>query len=152
MFLRSLASVALLALLPACAGAGHQNIPRPDENSPVSNDRCRVYVLRGDDAVGSAHQVRVLDGEAEIGSLAEDEYLCWERPAQRGMGTLVYEGPGQNIHSRDVENVFDLPREPGTTSYYAIRIPREGRKPEVTRLTDEAGRALIDSRSPAKVR
>jgi len=151
MSLRSLASVALLALLPACAGAGYQNIPRPDENSPVSADRCRVYVLRSDDAVGSAHLVKVLDGEAEIGSLAADEYLCWERPPARGMGTAVYEGPGQNIHSRDVENVFDLPRQPGSTSWYSIEIEHSGRQPQVKLLSPMEGRALIAKRKPAKL-
>ncbi|MSR62933.1 MAG: hypothetical protein EXS08_10865 [Planctomycetes bacterium] len=150
MSLRSLASVVLLALLSACAGAGHQNIPRPDENSPVSSDRCRVYIARQDVAAGSVRQVRVLDGEAEIGAIAEDEYLCWERRPERGMGTLVYEGPGQNIHSRDVENVFDLPRQAGTTTWFAIEIPHSGRQPQIRQLSPLEGRALIAQRRPAK--
>jgi len=140
----------LLALLPACAGPGHQNIPAPDERSPVAADRCRVYIARAEGAVGSARLVRVLDSESEVGSIAADEYLCWDRPAARGMGTLVYEGPGQNIHSRDVENVFDLPRQAGSTSYYSIEIPNSGRQPQIKLLSPDEGRALITQRKPAK--
>ena len=147
MSLRSLASVALFALLSACAGAGHQNIPRPDENSPVSSDRCRVYIARQDVAAGSVRQVRVLDGEAEIGSIAEDEYLCWERRPERGIGTLYFDGFAPAL--KEVENVFDLPRQAGTTTWFAIEIPHAGRQPQIKELSPLEGRALIAQRKPA---
>ena len=137
-------------LLTACAGAGHQLVPMPSASSSVPGDRCRVYVAREDTLAGSIRNVRVFEGDTEIGVIDEGEFLCWERTPERGFARVVFEGIGHGLTA--VENVFDLPREPGTTGYYAIRIDREGRKPEVTRLSDEAGQALVDSRSPAKVR
>ena len=41
-----------------------------------------------------------------------------------------------------------MPREPGTTSYFAIRIDDKN-KPMIEQVSDQAGQALIDSRDPA---
>ena len=146
--------VSLLALavlfLSACAGSGHQRVPMPLSGSSVPSDRCRVYVAREDTTAGSLRNVRVFDGDTEIGVIHEREFLCWERKAGRGVGRLVFEG--LSLDTAAVENVFDLPREPGTTGYYAIRIVHSGHKPEVALLSSEAGRALIDARSPAAIR
>ena len=137
-------------LLAACAGSGHQSLPMPLLGASVPSDRCRVYVAREDTAAGSLRNVRVFDGDTEIGVIHEREFLCWERKAERGVGRLVFEG--LSLDTAAVENVFDLPREPGTAGYYAIRILLSGHKPEVTRLSSEAGKALIDARSPAAIR
>jgi len=137
-------------LLASCAGSGHQRAPMPPLGASVPSDRCRVYVAREDTHAGSIRNVRVFDGDTEIGLIHEKEFLCWERKPGRGVGRAVFEG--LSVDTRAVENVFDLPREPGTTGYYAIRILHSGHKPEVTLLSDEAGKALIDARSPASVR
>jgi len=143
-------AIALVTLLAvACAGSGSQRVPMPAPGTSVPSDRCRVYIAREDTTAGSIRNVRVFDGETEIGEIHEDEFLCWERRPERGVGRLVFEGVGL---LSAVENVFDLPREPGTVAYYGIRITREQRKPEVQRLSSEAGRALIEARSPAAKR
>src|SRR5262245_27633075 len=145
---------ALLALatlaLSACAGSGHQSVPMPLSGSNVPTDRCRVYVAREDTTAGSLRNVRVFDGDTEIGVIHEREFLCWDRKPGRGVGRLVFEG--LSLDTAAVENVFDLPREPGTIGYYAIRIVHSGHKPEVTPLSSEAGKALIEARSPAAIR
>jgi hypothetical protein len=138
--------LAPIALLSACTGAGHQSVPRP--TGDVSAELCRVYVAREDTVAGSIRSVRVFDGDTEIGLIAEDEFLCWDRRPVRGVGRLFFEGVGLQT---EVENVFDLPRDPGTTSYYAIRVTREQRKPEIERVSEEAGRALMAARTPARM-
>lgn len=139
----------LLALtLAACTGPGRQSVPWPDEGSAVAADRCRVYVLRENVGPGSARQVRVLDGEDEIGTLAEGQYLCWERRPVRGIGTLLFEGFAPQL--REVENVFDLPREAGTTSYFLVTIPHSGHQPQARRIEAAEGAALVAQRRPAR--
>lgn len=145
---RLLAALVLSTSFVACAGAGHQRVPWPDEHAAVGQDRCRVYVTREDVAAGSTRQVRVHDGEDEIGALAEGEYLCWERRPVQGLGTLTFEGVAPKL--REVENVFDLPREAGSTTWFVISIPHSDRQPEIRRLSPEEGRALIGKRKPAR--
>ena len=144
----SLASLAFL--LTACAGSGHQLVPMPAIEANVPDDRCRVYVARADTLAGSIRNVRVFDGEDEIGIIAEGEFLCWDRRPQQGVGRVVFEGIGPKLAA--VENVFDLPREAGTANYYVIKIVQSGHKPEVERLDGVAGRAMIEARAAASVR
>ena len=147
---RRLARRAVLVLtlaLGACAGAGRQAVPRPDESSPVAAERCRVYVAREDVGAGSTRQVRVLDGEDEIGMLGEGQYLCYERRPVQGVGSLFFEGVAPTL--REVENVFDLPREPGSTTFFVVTIPHSGRQPQIRKVSAEEGRALIAARRPA---
>jgi len=141
--------VAFLLALPlaACAGPGAQKVPWPDESAAVSADRCRVYVLREDVLSGSARQVRVLDGEDEIGTLGEGQYLCWERKPMQGVGSLFFEGIAPKL--RAVENVFDLPREAGTTSWFVVSISHSGQHPEARKVSAEEGRTLLAQRKPA---
>lgn len=65
------------------------------------------------------------------------------------MGRLVFEGV--SLDTQAVESVFDLPREAGSTTYFAISISHEYHKAEVEMLKSDAGKALIAKRSPAKV-
>jgi len=139
---------ASVSLAAACAGSGYQGVPRP-VSQVVPADACRVFVARENGTRGAIRNVRVFDGDFEIGLIAADEYLVWDRNPIRGVGRLVFEGIEPKLAA--VENVFDLPREPGTTSYFAIRIDSKN-KPMVERVSDEAGRALIDARSPAPIR
>ena len=145
-----IATALLLLGLGSCAGSGHQLLPMPSLGATVPSDRCRVFLAREDTAAGSLRNVRVFDGDTEVGVIDEEEFLCWERWPQRGVGRVVFEG--LSVDTRAVESVFDLPRDAGTTGYYAIRILHSGHKPEVERLRDDAGKALIEARSPAKVR
>jgi hypothetical protein len=122
----------------------------PDTQASVQADRCRVYVTRADGLAGSIRNVRVFDGDDEIGTIAEGEFLCWDRRPQQGVGRVVFEGLGPKLSA--VENVFDLPREGGTTSYFAIKIVQSGHKPVVELLPVTDGKALIGARSAAGVR
>jgi hypothetical protein len=149
-FSSSIAGLSLAVLLAGCAGSGHQRVPMPPLGAGVPSDRCRVYVAREDTVAGSIRNVRVFDGDTEIGVIQEEEFLCWERKPERGFGRVVFEGV--SLDTLAVENVFDLPREAGSAAYYAVRIQHSGHKPEVTLLSSEAGKALIEARSPARIR
>jgi hypothetical protein len=143
-------TAAFLALfLVACAGSGHQRIPMPPLGSSVPADRCRVFVAREDTPAGSLRNIRVFDGETEVGVIDEGEFLCWERRPQRGVGRVVFEGLSPD--TRAVESVFDLLREAGAVGYYSIRILHSGHKPEVTPLREDEGKALVARRKPAPV-
>jgi hypothetical protein len=148
--MRAFSIAALALLLAACAGSGYQRVPMPPPDASVPADRCRVYLARQDTTAGSIRNVRVLDGDTEVGVIHEDEFLCWERKPERGFGRAVFEGLGPAIAS--VESVFDLTLAPGATGYYSIRIVYGGHKPEITPLSPEEGRALIEQRSPARIR
>lgn len=141
----------LVLLLSACAGSGYQLVPNPVQaGSAEPGARCRVYVAREDVVAGSIRKVRVFDGDAEIGLIREGEFLCWDRSPERGVGRVIFEGLGPDLKA--VENVFDLPREAGSTSWFAIRILQQGHRPEIASLAPEEGRALIAAREPAPQR
>jgi len=147
---RSLLLAALTAGLAACGGTAYQRVPSPPPGAPVAAEACRVYIARLDVLAGSGRKVRVFDDDTEIGVLGEHEYLCWDRPAGRGVGSAVFEGI--DFRTREVENVFDLPREGGTTTYYGLSVNREDRQPRIERLSEADGRALIAKRRPARGR
>lgn len=143
-------ALSLASLLCACATDTYQRLPNPPPDSAVPADACRVYIARLDMTAGSLGSVRVSDGDTEIGVIGEEEFLCWDRPARRGTGNAVFEG--LDYRTREVENVFDLPREGGTTTWFGISVRREDRKPQIERLSSEDGRALIAKRRPARAR
>lgn len=143
-------ALGLLLFCGACAGAGQQNVAMPVAGSAIPAERCRVYLAREDSLAGSIRNVRVFDGDTEIGEIGQSEYLCWDRRAGRGVGRLVFEGA--SLDTQAVESVFDLPREAGSTTYVAISILHQGHKPEVETLKPEAGKALLATRKPAKPR
>jgi hypothetical protein len=121
-------------------------MPSPD--GPAA-DRCRVFVVR-EEVRGWLRNVRILDGQTEIGLLERDHYLCWDRLPERGVGTALFEGIEPK--RQEVENVFDLPREPGSTGWFALSIERAQRQPLIRALTPDQGRALVAQRRPAPVR
>jgi hypothetical protein len=149
-FARVLLSALLLAPLAACAGSGYQKVPMPAAGSAVQADSVRVYILRDDVVAGSRRHLLVSDGGVEIGALAEDEYMCWDRAAKQGAGHLIFQGvdPAQ----RGVESFFELPAEPGKTAYFLVRIEREDRKPMVERVPEAEGAALVAKRKAAALK
>ena len=142
-------AVSALALA-ACAGDTYQRVPSPPAETAVPPDACRVYIARKDVTAGSLRNVRIFDGDTEIGVIGEDEYLCWDRRAGRGTGRAVFEG--LDYRTQSVENVFDLPREGGTTTWFGISVRREDRQPQIESLGSVDGRALIAERRPAKTK
>jgi hypothetical protein len=139
-------AVACVALASACSAPPFQNAPRPNETGPVAADRARVYLARSDDAKDMFRAVRIIEDGVVIGRIGGDEYLCWDRPLTMGVGQAFYEAldPGYG----DVENVFELPRGGGTTTWLVVRLGKL-RKPEIAPLSPEEGRALIAKRKPA---
>jgi len=144
---RTIALAASALALVACAGDTYQRVSSPPPSSAVPPDACRVYIARKDVTAGSLRNVRVFDGDTEIGVIGEDEYLCWDRSAGRGTGRVVFEG--LDYRTQSVENLFDLPREAGTTTWFGISVRREDRKPVIESLGSVDGRALIEKRRPA---
>ncbi len=136
-----------LTFVASCTSPSYQSVARPTETEAVGADRCRVYVARSDDVKGSLRSVRISDQGVVIGRIGDNEYLCWDRPAERGAGQVFYEGLDPRFE--DVESLFDLPREGGTTTWFALRIG-EQRKPEIVPLSADEGRALIAKRHPAQ--
>jgi len=147
---RSAFALSLASLLCACATETYQRVPSPRPDAAVPTDVCRVYIARQDVTAGSLRNVRVFDGDTEIGVLGEEEFLCWDRKAGRGTGSAVFEG--MDFRTREVENVFDLPREGGTTTWFGISVRREDRKPQIEQLSSADGRALMAKRRPAPAR
>lgn len=140
-------AAALLAALAACAGPSHQNVPMPAEDSAVRADSTRVYIGRMAQVAGSWRNVRVFDNDREIGVLAENEYLCWDRPARQGVVRLIYEGLGFDQDA--VEGFCEIPAEPGGTVYLGIEIQSERRKPSAVRVDEARARAALKDRVPA---
>jgi hypothetical protein len=146
--LRPLARLACALALAACSSESYQLTPQPRPDAPLAPGACRVYVLREPGSTGFG-SVTVFDQEQEIGKVAEREYVVWDRPAQRGVGRVVFE---VSADRHTTENVFDLPREAGTTSWYTLRIVFQGRKPEIVKLDAKDGAALVAESTPARVR
>ena len=148
--LRQASAACLLALVSACASSSWQSVPQPALEAPIAADTCRVVLVREGKLIGRVREVRVYDSEVQIGALGENHYLCWDRPAARGMGRLVFSG--YELDGGPVENVFDLPREAGTTTWFAIRLRGDDRKPMVESVPPDEGRALVADRKPATPR
>lgn len=140
-------AASLLTVLAACSGPSHQNAPMPARESAVAPDATRVYVGRRDQAAGSWRNVRVFDNDREIGVLHDDEFLCWDRPAKRGVLRVIFEGVGFDMDH--VEGMAELPAEAGATVYIGITIDREGHKPIVERIEEREAHEALKTRTPA---
>lgn len=136
-------------LLSACAAASWQAVARPDPDDPIPAGHARVVVVRTG-VLGSLREVRIWDEQREIGALGGDGWICWDRVARRGVGRALFEGYAAD--GGPVESLFDLPREPGTTTWAVLGLRSGDRKPVAELVTPEEGRALIAERDPAEVR
>ncbi len=147
---RLLSAAASALLAAACASVTTQSVPLPDPASVVAADLCRVYVLREGELIGSLKDVRIYDGEREVGSLTEGGFLCWDRRAIRGVGRAVF--AGYTLDGGPVESVFDLPRQGGSTSWLVISLRSGDRKPQIQAVDEKHGRELVGARKPAELR
>ena len=149
------------ALLSSCAArSSQQMVPRPSQDVEISGrDVCRLYVARDAQVRGALRPVRVYEDEQEIGVIARDEYLCWERKPGRRILRLVFDG--RAIDSGNVETVVSSDGLAGEVVYFRIGLgvgagepdPVAARdKPNVTVLSAEDGRALIAQRKPAPLK
>jgi len=134
--------VALLALLASCSGGAYQRVPFPPQDVEVSSPTvARVYVLRMKQPRGAFRTVLVEDNDREIGRIESDNYLCWERPAERTLLTFLFEGGALEGKS---EGLFDLECEAGQTYYLGLRMERAWNKPAVRLLDRDEARSLIE--------
>jgi hypothetical protein len=137
--------------LCACAGSGHQKVPMPAQNVAVSRaDVCRIYVLRSSDARGSLRNIRVYDGDTEIGTIDSDEYLCWERPPGKSLVRLYYEGVGIGVGEQ--EGLLDHRGDAGQRYVYSIELSYPDRQPKWTLLSPQDANAILAERKPATAR
>jgi len=144
----SLFALTFAAVATSCAGPSRQLAPMPDPKSAVRADSTRIYVGRREQTAGSWRNVRVFDNDREVGVLGVDEYMCWDRPAKRGVARFIFEGLGFDQDA--IESVCELPAEPGATVYLGITIDRAGHKPVIERVTDKVGHDALKSRTPAQ--
>ena len=148
--LPTLAAVVATLLLFACAASSWQAVPRPRPDDPLPEGRARVVVVRTFGGLGSLREVRIWDGEQEIGVLGEDGWIAWDRSARRGVGRAVFEG--YVVDGGPVESLFDLPRDAGTTTWAVLSLQGGDLKPTARVVSAEEGRKLIEEREPAEVR
>lgn len=145
-----LAAAVVISLLASCSTTSWQVAPQPKPDDPIPAGRARVIVVRESGAIGSMREVRIYEDERQIGVLGENGWLAWDRVAQRGVGRVEFQG--YKIEYGTVENVFDLPREAGSTTWAVLRLRRSDRKPMAEVVTPEEGRKLIAECTAAEVR
>jgi hypothetical protein len=143
--------LAFLTTFASCAGSGFQKVPMPPQTIPISpGDVCRVYVLRSSDVRGSLNDIRVLDGDYDIGTIESDEYLCWERQPGRTLLKFYYAGMGAG--GKTTEGLVDLEGQAGHVYVYSVTVSYPDRKPEADLLSEADARAILKDRKPAPVK
>jgi hypothetical protein len=138
------------ALIPAaCSSTSEQRVPLPDQTVTVTRpELTRIYFVREDHIGLQFREIKVLDGETEIGLLTPDTFLCWERPGGRTLGRAFYE-TADRTRGR-VEGVADLNCAAGQAYYFNVTVGRDEGQPSVSPLDVEEGRRLVAARKPAK--
>ena len=145
-----LAALLLLPLASGCTTApARQNVPFPSQSVEVTRgDLARIYFVRSGWVGIVEDEVRVFDGDTEIGGLTPSTFLCWERPGGRSVGRVTYDrsGPGRG----ELEGYTDLDCPAGSAYYFQVTVEREGGDPTVQPIDREEGRRLVAERKPAK--
>ena len=144
------AAFTLLLLAAGCSAASHQLVPMPAQNVAVTRpDLTRIYVVReGWTGMGDP-DVEVYDEQTKIGEVNSHTFLCWERPAGRTVGRVVfYSGPARGSS----EGVGDFNCAAGQAYYFKVNVERAGGKPELHPLDPQEGRQLVAARKPASGR
>jgi hypothetical protein len=141
----------------ACGATSEQRVPLPSQEIELTRpELCRIYVFRSRQPMGSARELRIYDQDTEIGSLAGDEYLCWERPAGHTLIRAVYEGP--EIDRGQQEDLYDFTAVSGAVQYFVVGLRKEsehtafGKKrgsPLLTPVDVAEGRELRRTTKPA---
>ena len=117
-------ALVLCAGAAACSATSEQRVPLPSQDVELTRpELCRIYVFRSPQVMGTVRTLRVFDADTEIGCLAGDEYLCWERPAGRTLLRAVYEGP--RIDRGEQEDVYDFTAVAGTVLHFVVGLRTE---------------------------
>lgn len=148
MALRAALLCALTALSSACAADSYQRVPFPRQDVEVSSSSVsRIYVLRPGEAKGFHRYVLVEEDTHEIGRVANDGYLCWERGPGRFLLTLTIE-PVELADGKPQQLFVDVKCEAGHTYYYAVNVNASWGKGEVRPLERGEARPLLEELSP----
>jgi hypothetical protein len=152
----ALAFLSVAALASACSAPSGQLVPMPSQDVELSRpELCRIYVARSSQPMGALREMRVFDGDTEIGSVDGGEYLCWERTPGRIVVRALYEGPA--LDRGEQEEMFDLQAEAGGVYYFTVELAKTsdmttgGEKrgsPQLVALSRERGRELLAGSSP----
>ena len=110
---------------------------------------CMSAFMMHVDAHATAN-VKVVVNDQVIGELGEAGYLCWDLPAGRTVVQALFQG--SVIDGRPVEAVFGFDGEGGKTYFYEMRVDRSTKKALVEPLDDDAGKALMESRTAPHLR
>jgi len=134
---------ALLLVLASCAAGSYQRAPIPSQEVEVSSSSVsRIYLLRMPEAKGFYRNVRVEDNDREIGQIANDQFLCWERPPARTLLTLTIE-PVELAGGKESQLFVDVDCEAGQAYYYAISLDAAWQRPKVRQLERDEARQLL---------
>jgi hypothetical protein len=149
--------LAATALVSACGAPSQQLVPLPPQDVELSRpELCRIYVIRSSQPMGAVREMRVFDGDTEIGSVGSGEYVCWERTPGRTLLRALYEGP--TIDRGDQDDMVDLQAEAGTVHYFTVELEKTsdmsslGEKrgsPQLVAMSRERGRELLAGSGPA---
>ena len=147
-YLSPYAALILLLVPTGCSAPSHQRVPFPAQDVTVTrDDLTRIYFVREGWVGFKEENVKIQDGETEIGTLTSATYLCWERPGGRTVGWAYYDNLGAT--RGEDQGVADLDCAAGRAYYFKVTVAREGGKPEVHPLDPEEGRRLVAQRKPA---
>ena len=141
------AAFTLLLLAAGCSSSSHQLVPMPAQDVTVTRgDLTRIYLVR-DGWVGIGERgIEVFDDQTKIGDVDPGTFLCWERPAGRTVGRVIYySGPVRGSS----EGMGDLNCAAGQAYYFKVTVDREGGKPQVQAVDPAEGRQLVAARKPA---
>ena len=145
---RMLIALFTAAFSIACAADSYQRVPAPAQDVEVTSPAvARIYILRMPQHLGRIRSVSVRDDELEIGRVARNDYLCWERAPGRSLVTLTYEGA--EIDGGGKQGLIDLQCAAGEVCYYGLSIDKAWRKPVVRLLERDEARELLKGMSPA---
>ena len=136
------------ALLAACTTTSVQEFAQPDTSVPLQNpSRSRIYVMRAEQVLGSALPARIYEDRDLVGHIMEGSYVCWDgRPGRRLLSAVLERRP---IDGGDIEGLMDLVTEGGGTYFVKVAFRNSDRKPELSLMGAEEGRALLARRKPA---
>ena len=138
----------LLAATAGCYSSTYHMAPLPDQAVELSSaELCRIYVLRPSQGRWNLRRVLVFDGEREIGSIHEGEYLCWERTPGKSQLTVVYDGPKSEGYAY---TLFDIEAPAGTVSFYGVSLEQGRAQPLVTAMDPTLAREELALRRPAQ--
>jgi hypothetical protein len=143
--LRPTIALLALALAASCVLDTYHMASLPDQGVEITSpELSRLYVLRKERSAGNLRRMFVFDDEAQIGSLNEDEFVCWERRPGHIRLSVFYERP--KSEGGNLQFVAEFETAAGEVSYHAIVVDDEHTKLTIERVGVTDGRAMVAER------